>query len=90
MNLNLKDNNLDNNNNDAINMFNVHMFNVHIIFNSSEIIISDMIMYKHIFLRLEIESVDFIKLCTKLQSELYELNSLTLTRFSQIIITKKM
>ena len=66
MNLNLKDNNLNNNNNDAINMFNVHMFNVHIILNSSEIIISDMIMYKHIFLRLKIKFIDFIKLCTKL------------------------
>ncbi len=66
MNSNLKDNNLNNNNNDAINMFNVYMFNVYIILNSSEIIISDMIIYKYIFLRLKIESVDFIKLCTKL------------------------
>ena len=74
MNLNLKNNNLDNNNNDAINMFNVH-----VILNSSEIIISDIIMYKHTLLRLKIESVNSVKLCIKLQSELYELNSLTLT-----------
>ena len=84
MNSDLKNNNLNNNNNDEINMFNVHMFNVHmfnvhIILNSSEIIISDMIMYKHIFLRLKIKSVNSIKLCTKLQSELYESNLLTLT-----------
>ncbi len=71
-------------------MFDVHMFNVHAILNSSEIIISGMIMYRHTFLRLEIKSVDFIKLCTELQSELYELNLLTLTRFSQITVTKKM
>ena len=58
------------------------MFDVYIILNSSEIIISDMIMYKHTFLRLEIESVNSVKLCTELQSELYESNLLTLTRFS--------
>ena len=51
MNSDLKDNNLDNNNNDAINMFNVHT-----ILNSSEIIISDMIMYRYTLLRLKIES----------------------------------
>ncbi len=61
MNSDLKDNNLNNNNNDAINMFNVH-----VILNSFKIIISDMIMYKHILLRLRIESVNFIKLCIKL------------------------
>ncbi len=61
MNSDLKDNNLDNNNNDAINMFNVHT-----ILNSSEIIISDMIMYRHILLRLKIKSVDSVKLCIKL------------------------
>ncbi len=66
MNSDLKDNNLNNNNNDAINMFNVYMFNVHIILNSSEIIISDMIMYKHTLLRLKIESINSVKLCTKL------------------------
>ncbi len=55
------------------------MFNVHVILNSSEIIISDIIMYKHTLLRLKIESVNSVKLCIKLQSELYELNSLTLT-----------
>ncbi len=92
MNSDLKDNNLNNNNNDAINMFNVYMFNVHMfnvhmfnvytIFNSSEIIISGMIMYRHILLRLKIKSVDSVKFCTKLQSELYELNLLTLVRFS--------
>ncbi len=71
-------------------MFNVYMFNVHVILNSFKIIISDMIMYKHILLRLKIESVNSVKLCTKLQSELYELNLLTLIRFSQIIITKRM
>ncbi len=90
MNLDLKNNNLNNNNNDVINMFNVYMFNVYIILNSFKIIISDMIMYKHTFLRLKIKSVNFIKFCTELQSELYELNSLTLTRFSQITVTKKM
>ncbi len=56
MNSDLKDNNLDNNNNDAINMFNVYMFDVHVILNSSEIIISDMIMYRYTLLRLKIES----------------------------------
>ncbi len=61
MNSDLKDNNLNNNNNDAINMFNVHA-----ILNSSEIIISDMIMYKHILLRLKIESINSVKLCIKL------------------------
>ncbi len=66
MNLNLKDNNLNNNNNDAINMFNVHMFDVHVILNSFEIIISDMIMYKYILLKLKIESVNSVKLCIKL------------------------
>ncbi len=82
MNLNLKDNNLDNNNNEAINMFNVYMFNVHVILNSFKIIILNIIMYKYIFLKLKIESVDSVKLCIKLQSELYESNLLTLTRFS--------
>ncbi len=79
MNSDLKDNNLNNNNNDAINMFNVHIFNVYIILNSFKIIISDMIMYKHILLRLKIESVNSVKLYIKLQSKLYELNLLTLT-----------
>ncbi len=81
MNLDLKNNNLNNNNNDAINMFDVYMFNVYIILNSSEIIILNMIMYKHILLRLKIKFVNSVKLCIKLQSELYELNLLTLTRF---------
>ncbi len=59
-------------------MFNVYMFNVHIILNSFKIIISDMIMYKYILLRLKIKSVNSVKFCTKLQNELYESNSLTL------------
>ncbi len=71
MNSDLKNNNLNNNNNDEINMFNVHMFNVHmfnvhIILNSFKIIISDMIMYKHILLRLKIKFIKFIKLYTEL------------------------
>ncbi len=66
MNLNLKDNNLNNNNNDAINMFNVYIFNVYIILNSFKVIISDIIMYKYIFLRLKIESVNSVKLYIKL------------------------
>ncbi len=61
MNSDLKDNNLNNNNNDAINMFNVH-----VILNSFKIIISDIIMYKHILLRLKIKFINFIKFCIKL------------------------
>lgn len=59
MNSDLKNNNLDHN--DAIDMLDLRA-----IFNSFEILILIIIMYRHTFLKSNIKSVDFVKFCTEL------------------------
>ncbi len=53
------------------------MLNVRAILNSFKTLILNIIIYKHIFLKLKIKFINFIKVYIKIQSELYKLHLLT-------------